>query len=578
MRLPRDFRSVKHVNDLSRSYKTARPMLVYPRLLMALMVNFKFRISVVMVLALFKGGLRIGSIVLLKLLLNSLIVSNGGEPFMWVGIIAAFNILIFITHGILYYATMKLGWIWKMAATGFVYNNLFELKSSQLFAGANGSLGTGKLVNLISNDVGRLEEFCVFAPYAIISVLEGIGVLVVLAVFLNVESAFAGVGVSLLFLPIQTYLGGVYARIRSRTAEATDKRVRFISEVIEGISSVKCFGWEIPFISNIGRIRKTELNNIVKSQYVKAVNMALYCFGPAVANFATFAVYWRTGGELTIPLVFFGISMLQSLRETFGRAFSRAIESTSETISACHRIEQFLDLFDEADRMTSGSAAAARSTVSPQFGAFDTNSVAPLVSVDKRTFSYSATGEGFCLKDISLSVSKGELVMVVGSVGAGKSTLLNALLGELNVVGAADNATGPRPAIDSSLSIAYCAQKPWIVAATVKSNIVLAGQAPRVHLTGNTEFSDCAIAEDFDEETDIIKPDAFKNPEYVDERLYKLAIKKSRIAEDMKQWEHGDLTEIGERGISVSGGQKARIALARAIYADSDGECNIIVI
>jgi ABC-type multidrug transport system fused ATPase/permease subunit len=328
MRLPKDFRAGPHVAALGKAYASAKPVLVYNRLLIALFTNFKLRIAVVFALALFKGALRIASIVVLKYFLHSLLVNDGGEPFMWVGILAALNFVIFLTHGVLYYATMKLGWIWKMAVTGFVYNKLFDLKSSQLYAGTSGSLGTGKLVNMISNDVARLEEFAVYAPYVVISVLEGIGVLVILAVFLNIPSAFAGVGVSLLFIPLQMYLGGVYARVRTKTAAATDQRVRFISEVIEGISSVKCFGWEVPFIANIGLIRSTELQNIVKSQYVKSVNMAIYCFGPSIANFATFVVYWRTGGVLTIPIVFFGISMLLSLRETFGRSISRSKKPT----------------------------------------------------------------------------------------------------------------------------------------------------------------------------------------------------------------------------------------------------------
>jgi ATP-binding cassette subfamily C (CFTR/MRP) protein 1 len=185
---------------------------------------------------------------------------------------------------------------------------------------------------------------------------------------------------------------------------------------------------------------------------------------------------------------------------------------------------------------------------------FDNGAV---VAVADTTFAYSQSGEGFSLKNITLSIRRGELVMVVGPVGAGKSTLLNALLGELSTIKSGTSRF--KHAIQSSSSVAYCAQKPWIVAATVKSNIVLGGQEGD-HLA------------DEDEETDIMKPDGFKNPKYINEELYQLALSKSRIEEDMKQWAHGDLTEIGERGISISGGQKARVALARALYADSDGK------
>lgn len=64
----------------------------------------------------------------------------------------------------------------------------------------------------------------------------------------------------------------------------------------------------------------------------------------------------------------------------------------------------------------------------------------------------------------------------------------------------------------------------------------------------------------------------FKNPKYIDDTLYKLAIDTCRLNTDLDQWPDEDMTEIGERGVSVSGGQKARIALARAVYSDADSK------
>ncbi len=90
--------------------------------------------------------------------------------------------------------------------------------------------------------------------------------------------------------------------------------------------------------------------------------------------------------------------------------------------------------------------------------------------------------------------------------------------------------------------MAFCAQKSWILAANVRANIAMAGV-----YKGN-----------------------FKQPEDMNEELYQLALESCRIVDDLNQWPAYDETEVGERGISVSGGQKARIALARAVYADAD--------
>ncbi len=99
--------------------------------------------------------------------------------------------------------------------------------------------------------------------------------------------------------------------------------------------------------------------------------------------------------------------------------------------------------------------------------------------------------------------------------------------------------------MSSETTIAYCAQRPWILASSVKANIALAGSTDRVE-------------------------ENFKRPKHVDAALYTLAVESSLIVDDLTQWPAYDDTEVGERGISISGGQKARISLARAVYSDAD--------
>jgi ABC-type transport system involved in cytochrome bd biosynthesis fused ATPase/permease subunit len=136
--------------------------------------------------------------------------------------------------------------------------------------------------------------------------------------------------------------------------------------------------------------------------------------------------------------------------------------------------------------------------------------------------------------------------------------------------------------------VAYCTQRPWIVATTVKANVAMAGtieaedgelnplQLQRA-LAGTTK-TEAGIEMTFpiaDQTSSPRSQDSaaadFKNPQHMDEQLYRLALETCRLKVDLEQWPDGDLTEIGERGVSVSGGQKARIALARAVYSDADG-------
>lgn len=128
------------------------------------------------------------------------------------------------------------------------------------------------------------------------------------------------------------------------------------------------------------------------------------------------------------------------------------------------------------------------------------------------------------LQSIDMTVPRAKLTMVVGPVGCGKSTLLKAILGELPVMGGTVQI--------SSLRIALCEQTPWHMNGTVQQSIV-----------GVSDF---------------------------DQRWYASVVRSCALDEDLCQLPQGDQTQIGSKGIGLSGGQSQRIALARAIYAQKD--------
>jgi len=374
-------------------------------------------------------------------------------------------------------------------------------------------------------------------------------VLVELIFVLDVPSAVAGAGTALVMLPVMIQLAKLFAKYRGQTAASTDGRVRYISEVIEGIASVKSYAWETAFFQMIRKLRASETKYIARSQVLKALNQGFMFCMSSLVSFSTFAVFWANGGTLTIPLVFSTIALLQVLRFQIGRAWIRSIESGSEAIASSLRIERFLDLKAVSDSnsnsIAAGDLAIANTAPVCSLAADEVLSIKP------SSYCYGTNTDAPVLKGLSLSVSKGELLMVVGPVGSGKSSLLAVALGELHAMKASatdDKATstGPARCIAENCSIAYCAQRPWILAASVKSNITLAGK-----YLGEGKVN-------------------YKHPTNIDQALYAMAVESALIVDDFKQWAAHDDTEVGERGISVSGGQKARISLARAIYADSD--------
>jgi ATP-binding cassette subfamily C (CFTR/MRP) protein 4 len=325
------------------------------------------------------------------------------------------------------------------------------------------------------------------------------------------------------------------------------------------------------------------LKYIAQSQILRSINLGLYFFTPSVANFATFVVYWATGGYLSLPLVFSTISLLQQIRTTMGRQWTRSIETGSEAFSAANRIEEFFDNFNEevttSTTATTGVGFTSVASDDPDGGDIELTDltvapsaddesgvplsrrttahsmhdhVKPIIALEACTFTYAPpvaaqeTGNAFALNGINFDLFEGELLMVVGSVGSGKSTLLQCILGELP---ASKGCIKYGSDGGQRLRFGYCQQRPWVLSGSVRCNI--------------------CVGEKVVENGDSVCNYDFKNPVITNDDLYAAAIESSSLLTDLEQWPDYDLTEIGERGVSISGGQKARISLARAVYSDA---------
>ncbi|KAH9493041.1 Multidrug resistance-associated protein 7 [Bulinus truncatus] len=127
-------------------------------------------------------------------------------------------------------------------------------------------------------------------------------------------------------------------------------------------------------------------------------------------------------------------------------------------------------------------------------------------------------------KTKTLDLDGGQFVGIIGKVGAGKSSFLSAIIGEMKKM------QGEIAVNNLNEGFAYVAQEPWIQHATLRDNIL------------------------------------FGHP--YDSQRYELVLEACALIEDLKVLPAGDMTEIGENGLNLSGGQKARVALARAVYQD----------
>ncbi|KAM7238073.1 hypothetical protein CapIbe_011031 [Capra ibex] len=405
-----------------------------------------------------------------------------------------------VLHHLWFYHMQRMGMRLRVAVCHMIYRKALCLSSS-----AMGKTTTGQIVNLLSNDVNRFDQVMMFLHYLWVGPLQAIAVTALLWMEIGI-SCLAGMAVLIILLLLQSCIGKLFSSLRSKTAALTDDRIRTMSEVITGIRTIKMNAWEKSFIDLITRLRRKEISKILRSSYLRGMNLASFFAVSKIMIFVTFISNELLDNLITGSQVFTVVMLFEALRCSSTLYFPMAVEKVSEAIISIQRIKNFLSL----DEM---------SQCYPQLP-LDGEVI---VEVQDLTGFWEKASETPTLQGLSFTVRPGELLAVVGPVGAGKSSLLSALLGELPLSQGKVRMHG---------RIAYVSQKPWVFSGTVRSNILFGKKYEKEH--------------------------------------YEEVIKDCALEEDLQLLKEGDLTEIGDGGTPLSEGQKARVSLARAVYQDAD--------
>ncbi|KAL1762723.1 hypothetical protein FB107DRAFT_198344 [Schizophyllum commune] len=423
---------------------------------------------------------------------------------------------------------------------------------------ADGDADTGKIVNLMSADASRISNlvnqlyFFYTAPFEII----------VASIFLYQLlgwSAFAGFLVIPVLSPLNSMIGRRSVRIQKGVSVARDKRMGVLNEVVTAIKFIKFFAWESRWIERTLDARENEMKWMIKARLNTVLFYTLWSLTPILISATSFCVFVATGHQLTIATAFTAIALFTMLRWPLNN-IPNVIMQILQCNVALKRIAVFLDEDEVTEQVSSlkkdlsapqlltsenGGALGiedgtfrwntvesketdAKSTSDPS--APDTASTAD--TIVSRADSANGTNNSFELRDISVRFPEGKLTIVTGPTASGKTALLLAVLGEMTLVnGRLLLKKNPQRVDEHGMahSISYAAQTPWLRHQSIKNNIL------------------------------------FGYP--YDEARYQDVVECCALKPDFDMLEDSDETEIGARGVNLSGGQKARVALARAVYA-----------
>ncbi|GFN81872.1 multidrug resistance-associated protein 4 [Plakobranchus ocellatus] len=382
----------------------------------------------------------------------------------------------------------------------------------------------GQIVNLMSNDVTRFDQGMMFFHYLWVGPLQVIGALILLWYEAGETfTVFSSLIVMILLMPTQIIMAKLFSTFRRKTAIHTDKRVKVMNEIISGMRLIKMYCWEKPFRHLVEKLRSDEVHHLRRARRVQACVLAPYFATSQLSIFLLFLTFTVTGQEeeMRPTKIFLILSLVQCLRLTCGLFVPLGSQHLAETLIVIKRIETFL-LREEHKQITYHCESNGFSGKDESLNADNKYNVS--VKMNNITAKWEGRdAEANTLENITVSVKPGELVAVIGPVGSGKSSLLLSILGELPLLSGTVKAQG---------KIAYVSQHPWVFSGSVRQNIVFGAQ--------------------------------------YDKARYDKIIKISALRRDLTILPKGDATLIGDRGVTLSGGQRARISLARALYMDAD--------
>lgn len=242
--------------------------------------------------------------------------------------------IVFIsTHHLTMAYMMRLGMRLRVACCGLMYR-----KALRLSRAAVDQTAVGQIVNIMSNDVNRFDEFTLFSSYLLVAPIQACLIVYIVWTYLGV-SCLGGITLLLLFIPFQALMGRLFSRVRLQTATLTDARLRFMNELITGIRVIKMYNWERPFAEQIASARKAEVGKIRTGLLFKGINMSMFFVTSRIILFVCFILFIILGNTLTAEAVFVSMAVFNTLRIVFTLMFPQAITNASELKITCKRIE-----------------------------------------------------------------------------------------------------------------------------------------------------------------------------------------------------------------------------------------------
>lgn len=340
-----------------------------------------------------------------------------------------------------------------------------------------------------------------------------------LARLTGLKSLMTGLLASALVMPCSALLTKRYGITKAEQANIERERSGVLAAALLAVRQIKLASAEETWELRIQQLRDKELKHLLTGAVWLSLLVFVANISPVILAGVPIYIFTLQGYKLTASIAFTSISLFRQLQSDISYLPLITPYIWEAWMDLC-RLEAFFAQ-DELDK----------TQVTP----------AKTVKLEKAAVTWHATGskenKAFTLKDLSVQFPNGELSVITGNTGSGKSLLLAAIAGEARLLSGSihrpcSSANSDIKADDTWISagqMALVTQSPWMDNTTIRENIL------------------------------------FGLP--FDEERYARALHSCALKKDLATLKDGDSTLVGIKGVTLSGGQRWRVALARALYS-----------
>ncbi|PIL29368.1 ATP-binding cassette transporter [Ganoderma sinense ZZ0214-1] len=472
-------------------------------------------------------------------------VENGPDheafkPWVWILALLFGSMAVSMCMQFYHYVSTQVVARTQAVLTQLMFDHALKMRSKATTSSSADKAALGKarggkgdmpaITNLVTTDLTNVTNASTFVLLILLETPIQVVLSVVFLYSILGWSTFVGVAVMIAMFPVPTELSKRTKGLQGAKAKATDRRVTLVIQMLDMIRTIKFLAWELDQAEKLKDARLDELRAVRKVTmmqiWIGAINVCIPLL-IMLASYSTFTLGMKR--ELSASIVFSSIALFEILRSQLGLIFFRVPILTNGKVSL-ERINRFLresELLDkyttkknDDDHPAENGHALAHRFLESEIG----------FQPARFTWSIDSTRDDrhFTLNiEEPLTFEENKLNVIYGPTGSGKTSMLMALLGEMHCI----SHSGERSPVNLPRTggVAFAPQESWVLAATVRDNILFG--AP------------------------------------YDEYRYRTVVAACALEEDIDSFDAGDETLVGERGITLSGGQKARVTLARAVYS-----------